>query len=119
MPLYQGKDEFPFVDTGGNGIATVKAKRTWDVAGDYLLTDSQTGEDLVVLDNDFSLGRDSWRIRDADDGSLLAEIDSRGALLILDRKLLPFGQWIAHEYGIADPEGDPVGTIASGFAIFD
>lgn len=68
VPLYQGKNEFPFVDTGGNGIATVKAKRTWDVAGDYLLTDSQTGEDLVVLDNDFSLDRDSWRIRDADDG---------------------------------------------------
>ncbi len=117
--MYQDESEFPLVDTGGNEIATVKASGTWDVAGDYLLTDGRTGEDVVVLDNDLSLLQDTWRIRDPDDGSLLAEIDSRGALVTVGRKLLPFGQWIAHEYEITDPDGDPVGTITGEFSILD
>lgn len=117
--MYEEQDEFPFVDAEGNEIVTVTASGTWDVAGDYCLTDSHTGEDLLVLDNDLSLVQDTWRIRDADDGSLLAEINSRGALVTLGRKLLPFGQWIAHEYEITDAAGDPVGTIEGEFAIFD
>lgn len=117
--MYEEKDEFPFVDAEGNEIFTVKASDTWDIAGDYLLTDSHTGEDIVILDNDFSLVQDTWRIRDADDQSLLAEINSRGALVTLGREILPFGQWIAHEYEITDAEGDTVGAIEGEFAIFD
>ena len=117
--MYEGKDRFPFVDTDENELFTVEASGTWDIAGDYLLTDSQTGEELVVLDNDFSLLQDTWRIRDADDGSLLAEISSRGALFTIGRKLLPVGQWIGHEFEITDAEGNSVGTIESGFAVFD
>lgn len=115
--MYEEEDEFPFVDADGNEVFTVKASDTWDIAGDYLLTDSQTEEDLIILDNDFSLFQDTWRIRDADDRSLLAEINSRGALVTLGRKLLPFGQWIAHKYEITDAEGDPVGSIEGEFAI--
>lgn len=117
--MYEEKDEFPFVDADGNVIFTVKASGTWDIAGDYLLTDSHTGEDLILLDNDFSLAQDTWRIRDADDRSLLAEINSRGLLITLGRKFLPFGQWIAHKYEVTDAEGAPVGTIEGRFAIFD
>ena len=117
--MYEGKDRFPFVDTDENELFTVEASGTWDIAGDYLLTDSQTGEELVVLDNDFSLLQDTWRIRDAEDGSLLAEISSRGALFTIGRKLLPVGQWIGHEFEITDAEGNSVGTIESGFAVFD
>jgi len=117
--MYEGKDRFPFVDTDENELFTVEASETWDIAGDYLLTDSQTGEELVVLDNDFSLLQDTWRIRDADDGSLLAEISSRGALFTIGRKILPVGQWIGHKFEIADAEGNSVGAIESGFAVFD
>jgi uncharacterized protein YxjI len=117
--MYEGKDRFPFVDTDENELFTVEASGTWDIAGDYLLTDSQTGEELVVLDNDFSLLQDTWRIRDAEDGSLLAEISSRGALFTIGRKLLPVGQWIGHEFEITDAEGNSVGTIESGFAVYD
>lgn len=117
--MYEERDEFPFVDADGNEIFTVKASETWDIAGDYLLTDSRTGEDLVILDNDFSLLQDTWRIRDADDRSLLAEINSRGALVTLGRKLLPLGQGIAHKYEIADADGDSVGSIEGEFALFD
>lgn len=117
--MYEGNDSFPFVDADGTDLFTVEASGKWDIAGDYLLTDSQTGEELVVLDNDFSLLQDTWRIRDADDESLLAEIKSRGALYTVGRKLLPVGQWIGHKFEITDAEDNSVGTIESGFAVFD
>lgn len=117
--MYQGEDEFPFRDDEGDEIFVVKASGTWDVAGDYVLTDSRTGEDLLVLDNDLSLFQDTWRIRDVDDGSVLAEIDSRGGLVTVGRKLLPLGGWIGHEYEITDTEGDAAGSIESDFALFD
>lgn len=117
--MYEEKDTFPFVNADGDALFTVEASGTWDIAGDYLLTDSCTGENLVVLDNDLSLLQDTWRIRDAEDGSLLAEINSRGGLVTVGRKLLPLGQFIGHTFEITDPEGDAVGTIESGFAIHD
>lgn len=117
--MYQAKDEFSFADADGNEIFTVTASGTWDVAGDYLLTDSHTGDDLVVLENDLSLLQDTWRIREAADGSLLAEINSRGGLVSVARKILPLGRWIGHEHVITDAEGDAVGSIESDFAIFD
>jgi len=96
----------------------VKAIDTWDVAGEHLLTDTQTAEELVILDNDFSLLQDTWRIRDADDESLLAEISSRGGLISLARKLLPAGHAIAHNYEITDADGDPAGSMEGEFALF-
>jgi hypothetical protein len=117
--MYEGTDTFPFLGTDGTELCTVEASGNWDIAGDYLLTDSQTGKELVVLDNDFSLFQDTWRIRDAEDESLLAEIDSRGSLFTVGRKILPVGQWIGHRFEITDAEGTAVGTIESGFAVFD
>jgi len=117
--MYQEKDTVRFADSDGNEVCTVTASGTWDIAGDYRLTDSHTGEDLVVFENDFSMLRDTWRVRDADDGSLLAEIESRGGLATAGRKLLPLGQWIGHEYEITGPEGNTAGSIESGFAILD
>ena len=116
---YEGKNGTPFVDDHNNELLTVTASGTLDMAGDYLLTDSQTGEDLIVLDNDFSLFQDTWRIRDAEDGSLIAEISSRGGLITVSRKLLPVGQFIGHKFEITDAEGNSVGTIESDFAIND
>lgn len=117
--MYEGEDRFPFVDTDGTELFEVTAAGTWDVAGEYVLTDSQTGEELVVLDNDFSLLRDTWRIRDADDGSVLAEVESRGALYTVGRKLLPAGQFVGHRFEVTDADGASVGTIESDFAIHD
>jgi uncharacterized protein YxjI len=117
--MYEEKDSFPFVDVDGDELFTVEASGTWDIAGDYLLSDNQTGEDLVVLDNDLSLLQDTWRIRDAADGTILAEISSRGGLVTVGRKLLPAGQFMGHRFEVADNEGDSVGTIESHFAIHD
>lgn len=117
--MYEGKDEFPIVDADGTELCRVKAIDTWDIAGDYLLTDSHTDDELVVFDNDLSLLQDTWRLRDPDDQSILAEIHSRGAVVTLARKLLPAGHGIAHKYEITDSAGNSVGSIEGEFALFD
>jgi uncharacterized protein YxjI len=117
--LFKLKERFPFVDADGNDVFEVKAGGIIDVAGNYVLSDSQTDEDLVVLDNDYSIFQDTWRIRDAGDERKLAEINSRGALMTLARNVLPFGHWIPHKYEITDVDGDHVGTIAGKFSLKD
>lgn len=117
--MYEERDAFPFVDADGNELFTVEATGTWDIAGDYLLTDTQTGDELVILDNDISVLQDTWRIRDAADESLLAAITSRSALMTVARKFLPAGQFIGHRFDVTDADGTTIGTIQSGFAIHD
>ena len=117
--MFQLKEEFPFVDADGNDVFTVKAGSVIDVAGNYVLTDARTGDDLVILDNDYSILRDTWKIRDARDERKLAEINSRGALTTIARNVLPFGNWIPHRYEITDADGDHVGTIDGQFSLKD
>ncbi|WP_135306243.1 LURP-one-related/scramblase family protein [Haloarcula amylovorans] len=117
--MFKLKESFPFVDGDGNDAFQVDAAGYLDVAGNYVLTDSQSGEELVVLDNDFSILQDSWRIRDADTGEKLAQIDSRGAVVTLARNVLPFGAWIPHKYEITDAEGGHVGSINGQFSFRD
>ncbi len=117
--LFKLKEEFPFADADGNDVFTVKASGIIDVAGDYLLADARTGEDLVILDNDFSVLRDTWTIRDPDTKSKLAQIRSRGALVTVARNVLPFGEWIPHKYEITDADGGHVGSIDGQFSLRD
>ncbi|WP_254762708.1 LURP-one-related/scramblase family protein [Natrinema marinum] len=113
------KEEFPFVDADGNEVFTVKAGGIIDVAGNYVLTDAQTGEDLIVLDNDYSILQDTWKIRDATTEEKLAEINSRGAAITLARNIVPFGGWIPHKYEISDQQGRHVGSISGQFSLRD
>ena len=113
------KEEFPFTDGDGNEVFTVKAGGIIDVAGNYVLSDAQTGEDLVVLDNDYSVMQDTWTIRDAGDERAIAKIDSRGAAVTLARNLLPFGAIIPHKYEITDADGNHVGSIEGQLSLRD
>jgi uncharacterized protein YxjI len=117
--MFKLKEEFPFVDADGEEVFTVKAGSVIDVAGNYVLTDSRTGEDLVVLDNDFSMFQDTWTIRDAQTEAAIARIDSRGALVTLARNNLPFGELIPHKYEITDADGAHVGNIDGQLSIRD
>jgi len=113
------KEEFPFTDDDGNDVFTVKAGGIIDVAGSYVLSDAETGEDLVVLDNDFSIFQDTWTIRDADSESKVAQIDSRGAVVTLARHYVPLGTLIPHKYEITDDDGGHVGTVEGQLSIRD
>jgi uncharacterized protein YxjI len=117
--MFKLKEEFPFTDADGNDAFTVKAGGIIDVAGDYALVDAATDEELVILDNDYSLLQDTWTVRDADDERALAKIESRGALTTIARNVLPFGHWIPHKYEITDVDGNHVGTIAGKFSLRD
>jgi uncharacterized protein YxjI len=113
------KEEFPFTDGDGNDVFTVKAGGIIDVAGNYVLSDAQTGEDLVILDNDYSILQDTWTIRDAETEAALAKIDSRGAATTIARNVLPLGWLIPHKYEITDQNGDHVGSIEGQFSLKD
>jgi len=113
------KEQFPFTDGEGNDVFEVNAGGIIDVAGNYVLTDTQSDEDLVILDNDYSILQDTWKIRDAGTEEKLAEINSRGAFTTLLRNVLPFGHWIPHKYEITDAEGDHVGNINGQFSLRD
>ncbi|MFB6128890.1 MAG: LURP-one-related/scramblase family protein [Halorhabdus sp.] len=117
--MFKMKEEIPFVDADGNDVFTVKAGGILDIAGDYVLSDTRTGEEIVILDNDYSIFRDTWKIRDARDERKLAEINSRGALVTLARAYVPFGGWIPHKYEITDRDGDHVGRIEGQLSLKD
>lgn len=117
--MFKLKEEFPFTDADGTDVFSVKAGGMLDVAGNYVLTDSQTGEDVAILDNDYSIFQDTWKIRDARDERKLAEINSRKAVYAIARNVIPFAGFIPHKYEITDAEGDHVGTIHGQFSLKD
>jgi len=114
------KEEFPFVDADGNEVFTVKADGISDVAGNYTLKDAQTGEAVVLLDNDFSMFQDTWKLRNAETEAKVAEINSRGAAVTFARQALPFGNVLfPHRYEITGPNGDHVGDISGQVSLKD
>ncbi|RLM97134.1 LURP-one-related/scramblase family protein [Haloarcula sp. Atlit-7R] len=113
------KEQFPFVDANGDEVFEVNAGGIIDVAGNYVLTDSRTGEDIVILDNDYSIFQDTWKIRDASTEAKIAEINSQGALVTIARNVVPFGGWIPHKYEITDQDGNHVGNIDGQFSLKD
>jgi len=113
------KEQFPFVDGNGDEVFEVNAGGIIDVAGNYVLTDSKTGEDIVILDNDYSIFHDTWKIRDASTEAKIAEINSQGALVTIARNVVPFGGWIPHKYEITDQDGTHVGNIDGQFSLKD
>ena len=117
--MFKMKEEFPFTDGDGTDLFTVKAGGIIDVAGNYVLSDAQTGEDLVVLDNDYSILQDTWKIRDGRTEAKLAEINSQGAAVTIARNVVPFGGWIPHKYEITDRDGNHVGNIDGQFSFRD
>jgi uncharacterized protein YxjI len=117
--MFKLKEQFPFTDADGTEVFEVNAGGIVDVAGNYILTDSQTGKDLVILDNDYSILQDTWKIRDAETEAKIAQIDSRGALTTIARNVLPFGELIPHKYEITDANGDHVGNIDGQFSLKD
>jgi uncharacterized protein YxjI len=110
--MFKMKEEFPFVDAEDNPVFTVKAGGILDVAGNYTLTDDVTDEPVVVLDENYTIFTDRWKLHDPDTESLIAEINSKSILgHLID--LYP------HKYEITDADGDHVGSIDGQFSLKD
>lgn len=113
------KEEFPFVNGDDEDAFTVKAGGIMDIAGNYTITDAGTGEEVVVLDEDYSLFAENWTIRDPDTGEALATIRSKSKLLSVARHLVVLANLVPNRYEIFDPEGDHVGDITGQLSLKD
>ncbi|WP_338740013.1 hypothetical protein [Haloplanus salilacus] len=117
--LFKMKEEFPFVTGDGEDAFTVKAGGVLDIAGNYAITDAGTGEEVVVLDEDFSLFVENWTIRDPETGEALATIRSKNKLLSALRHLVSVANLVPNKYEIFDGNGDHVGDIEGQFSLRD
>jgi uncharacterized protein YxjI len=117
--LFKMKEDFPFVDGNDEDAFTVKAGGIMDVAGNYAITDAGTGEEVVVLDEDFSLFVENWTIRDPETGEALATIRSKNKLLSALRHLVSVANLVPNKYEIFDADGDHVGDIEGQFSLRD
>jgi uncharacterized protein YxjI len=114
------KEEFPVVDAQGRDVFTVKAAGVLDIAGNYAIIDSATDEEVAILDNDYSILQDTWKVRDAQTDAPVAKIESRGAAVTIARNMIPFfGPLIPHKYEITDANGNHVGNIDGQFSFRD
>lgn len=117
--MFKVKEEFPFVTGDGEDAFTVKAGGITDIAGNYTITDAGTGEEVVVLDEDFSLFVENWTVRDPETGEALATIRSKSKLLSVARHLVLLANLVPNRYEIFDPEGDHVGDITGQLSLKD
>jgi uncharacterized protein YxjI len=117
--MFKLKEEFPFVTGGGDDAFSVKAGGIMDIAGNYAITDAGTGEEVVVLDEDYSLVAENWTIRDPDTGEALATIRSKNKLLSALRHLVGAANLFPNKYEIFDADGGHVGDIEGKFSLRD
>jgi hypothetical protein len=117
--MFEANDEFHFTDGDDTEVCTVEASKAIDVAANYHLVDSETGEEVAIFDNDFSILRDTWRVRDATTESVVAEIRSRGTLYTLASKLPPFAQLLPRKFEITDSMDTPAGSIDGQLSLQD
>ncbi|WP_455448049.1 hypothetical protein [Natrinema thermotolerans] len=118
---FELKEEFPFVDADGDDVFTVTAQQIRDYEGQYVLTDARSGEDVVVLDHEYSLLEQitgaTWTIRDPETDAELAAITSRKFVGLFRTGLL--GNLIPHHYEITDADGGHVGSISGQLSMKD
>jgi len=117
--LFKMKEEFPFVTGDDEDAFSVKAGGILDIAGDYTITDAGTGEEVVVLDEDYSLFVENWTIRDPETGEALATIQSKNKLLSALRHLVSVANLVPNKYEIFDADGGHVGDIEGQFSLRD
>lgn len=120
--LFKFKEQFPFIDPDGQEIFEINAQGVFDVAGDYVITESEGDEPLAVLDKNWTLLTHKWKVRDPDDERLLATIESQGIGVQLLRSLPVIrivGSFIPHEYTIEDTDGNHLGDIDGRLSIRD
>ena len=117
--LFKLKEEFPFVTGDDEDAFSVKAGGIVDIGGNYAIVDAGTGEEVVVLDEDYSLFVENWTVRDPDTGEALATIKSKNKLLSGLRHLVSVANLIPNKYEIFDADGGHVGDIEGQFSMRD
>ncbi|EMA65196.1 hypothetical protein [Halorubrum kocurii] len=117
--MFKLKEEFPFVTDDGEDAFSVKAGGIMDIAGNYAIVDAGTGEEVVVLDEDYSLFVENWTVRDPETGEALATIRSKNKVLAALRHLVGAANLVPNKYEIFDADGGHVGDIEGQFSMRD
>jgi len=117
--MFKLKEEFPFVTGDGKDAFSVKAGGIVDIGGNYAIVDAGTGEEVVVLDEDYSVFVENWTVRDPDTGEALATIKSKNKMLSALRHLVGAANLIPNKYEIFDADGGHVGDIEGQFSMRD
>jgi uncharacterized protein YxjI len=117
--MFKLKEAFPFVTGDGDDAFTVKAGGIMDIAANYAIIDAGTGEEVVVLDEDYSLFVENWTIRDPDTGEALATIRSKSKAMSALRHLVSVANLVPNKYEIFDADGGHVGDIEGKFSLRD
>lgn len=116
------KDRYPFQDGDGNDVFEVKSASAFDFdrKRDYVVIDAVTDEEVVVLDDQFSLFSQKWSLRDPDSGDLIATIQSSNpAIFFLRGRLGPLGNFLPRQFDINDPTGRKIGSIQGQMSLND
>jgi uncharacterized protein YxjI len=117
--MFKLTEEFPFVTGDDEDAFSVKAGGIVDIGGNYAIVDAGTGEEVVVLDEDYSLFVENWTIRDPETGETLATIRSKSKLMAGLRHLISAANFVPNKYEIFDAEGGHVGDIEGKFSLRD
>ena len=117
--MFKLKEEFPFVTGDDEDAFSVKAGGIVDIGGNYAIVDAGTGEEVVVLDEDYSLFMENWTIRDPETGDALATIRSKSKLMAGLRHLVSVANLVPNKYEIFDADGGHVGDIEGQFSLRD
>lgn len=113
------KEEFPFVTGDGKNAFTVKSSGVIDIAGSYALIDSVTGEEVVILDEKFSILDEKWKIRSPDTNDIIATIESKNKILSGLRHFSDIANIFPNKYEIFDSNSQKIGEIAGEFSMKD
>lgn len=117
--MFKMKEEFPFVNGQGQDAFTVKAEGVLDVAGSYVLVDSETDNKVVVLDEEFSLFTENWTVKDPDTGNILAKIKSKNKAISALRTVSDLANIAPNKYEVFNAEDKKIGEIAGELSIRD
>jgi uncharacterized protein YxjI len=105
-------DKFPFQDDDGNEVFKVSSELSMNMKRDYVMVDSQTDEEVALLDNKLSLMTQKWQVRDPDTENILATIETRSAVVALARgQLGMLGKLFPVQFDIKDADGNVIGGI--------
>ena len=117
--MFKLKEEFPFVTGDDEDAFSVNAGGIVDIGGNYAIVDAGTGEEVVVLDEDYSVFVENWTVRDPDTGEALATIKSKNKMLSALRHLVGAANLIPNKYEIFNADGGHVGDIEGQFSMRD
>lgn len=116
--LFKMKEKFPFVNSRGEEVFSIKAEQMLDIAGDYTLVDSITDEEVAVLSKKFTFLKHVWKVKSTN-GRTLAKIESQSTFLELLRSLSDILSLLPRKYKITDESGREIGSIKGRFSIKD